>query len=93
MKLITMTLLVLLLGLSAFGQNEPSKSSPPIKILPEENKVKRIYELPAKTDYEIFNSKGQLIDTGNARFFDYTDYKAGLFFIRFDGKTHKIIKE
>ncbi len=93
MKLITITLLGLTLSSTAIGQNEQSQNLPPIKMLPNENEVRSIYELPTKTDYELFNSKGQLIAEGNAKFVDYTEYKAGIFFIRFNNTTKKIIKE
>ena len=93
MKLLTVILLATTLNTSAFGQSEQSQNLPPIKILPIENEVKNIYELPSKTDYEIFNSKGQLIAEGNAQFVDYTDYKSGIFFIRFNNTTKKIVKD
>ena len=88
------TLLIFLaLSFNAFSQNEPSKNLPPIKMLPKVGEVKLIYELPAKTDYKIYNSAGRLIQEGNAQFIEYTNYKKDTYFITFDDKTEKFTKK
>ena len=60
-----------------------------MKMLPKYGEVKQIYELPEKTDYKIFDSKGKLVSSGNAEFIDCTDYKKGIYFVNFEDRKEK----
>lgn len=83
MRLVATIILSSIISVSAFGQTEPSKKLPPLKMLPKDGEVKSIYELPEKTDYKIFDAKGKMVSSGNAEFIDYTDYKKGIYFVNF----------
>jgi hypothetical protein len=91
MKLLVTVILSSIISVSAFGQSEPSKKLPPMKMLKKykPGEVMRIYELPEKMDYKIYGVKGILVSSGNAEFVDYTDYKKGIYFIAFGDKKEK----
>ena len=86
MKLLATVILSSIISVSAFGQAEPSKKLPPMKMLPKDGEVKTMYELPEKMDYKIFDVKGKLVTSGNALFIDYTDYEKGIYFIIYGDK-------
>lgn len=89
MKLAALFIVTVILSLNSFGQTEPSKKLPPIKMLPKKGEVKHIYELPAPSAYKIYDIKGNLIAEGNAEFIDYTEYKKGIYFIAYADKKEK----
>ena len=86
MKKVLISISLLLVSKLGFSQNEQSKNIPSIKILPKNGEVKQIYELPAKTEYKIYNAAGKLVTEGNDQFIDYTKYKKGTYFILFNGR-------
>ena len=85
MKLLATIILSSIISLSGYSQSEPNKKLPPMKMLPKAGEVKQIYELTEKAEYNIFDSKGKLITTGNAQFIDYSEYKKGTYFIQIVG--------
>jgi len=87
------TISLTVLGQQEEDKNKPSKNMPPVNMLPKSGEVKQIYELPSKCSYEIFNSKGEFVTKGNAQFIDYTEYKKGVYFIRYENKTERFEKE
>ena len=93
MKFIVLTVAALSFGIAGFSQNQANKKLPSTEMLPKEGEVKHIYELPAATNYKIYDQKGELVKEGKGQFIDYTDYKKGTYFILFDGKKHSFIKE
>lgn len=93
MKTTTFIVLMFASSTTLFAQDEPSKKLPPCNMLPKTGEVKRIYELPAKSDYKIYDSNGQLVEGGNAEFIDITTYKKGTYFIQYDGKKEMFLKE
>lgn len=86
MKIISVLFLMLACVFTTPAQTDSTQKLPPFHMLPKEGKSKSIYELPGKTDYKIFNSKGKLVEEGNAEFIDITTYKKGTYFIHYDGK-------
>lgn len=92
MKLILL-LFTSLIFIISFGQNEPSQNMPPVEMLQGNEELKNIYELPFQTDFKIYDRKGALIDSGNAQFIDYTNYKAGTYFIKYDNQTKTFEKK
>ena len=40
-------------------------------------------------DYKVYDAKGSLIQSGNAEFVDYTDFKQGVYFIAYGDKKEK----
>lgn len=93
-KSILLVLVLLSFSCVSFGQEETSKKLPPLKMLPAKpGEVKQIYELPDSTNYSVYNQKGKLVDSGNAEFVDFTKYKSGTYFIKYDGVSRKIEKE
>jgi hypothetical protein len=93
MKIILLSLSILAFVIS-FGQNDSNTKLPPIEMLKgKPGDVKHIYELPSSTNYKIYNQKGHLIDSGYAEFIDYTEYKTGTYFIKYDNKTLTFKKE
>ncbi|HYG50313.1 MAG TPA: hypothetical protein VD905_05390 [Flavobacteriales bacterium] len=98
MKKFILLALFSIVSLHVFSQetediNVPSKAMPPAKMLPKAGKVKHIYELPSKCEYEIFNSMGEFVTKGNDQFIDYTAYKKGIYFIRYGNKTERFEKK
>ena len=72
------------------AQNEVPKNMPPVKILPKPGDApKKIFELPYKTEYQVFDNYGNFITKGNAQFIDCSKYKKGSYFIRYNGKTER----
>ncbi len=82
-------LICLLVSSSTFlyAQNEPSKKLPPMKMLPKEGEVKKIYELYDEVDYTIFDRSGATYQTGKAEFIDFTDFPDGVYYIRYKDKN------
>lgn len=76
-----------------YAQNEPSKKLPPMKMLPKEGEVKKIYELYDEVDYTIFDRSGATYQTGRAEFIDYTDFPVGTYFIRYSDENGKLRTE
>ena len=94
MKIFILCLIAFTISLSSFGQAKKiSKELPPREMLPKHGEVKQIYELPSKTNYEVFNSKGELVAKENGQFIDYTKYDLGTYFVRFDGVTESFTKQ
>ena len=98
MKNIAITIIALLLmgalSLPAYSQEKEtlSKSLPSLKMLPKSGEKKKIYELPKKQVYKIYDNMGELKSEGNAQFIDITNYKKGNYFIQYNGRTLKIEK-
>jgi hypothetical protein len=76
-----------------YAQNEPSKKLPPMKMLPKEGEVKKIFELYDEVDYAIFDKSGATYQTGKAEFIDYTDFPEGAYFIRYTDENGKLRTE
>ena len=84
-----------LITLITFGQTDASnntsrlnKKLPPKNMLPQNpGEVKKIYELPKVCDFKIFDEKGALVEQKTEEFIDYTNYKLGRYFIRYESKT------
>lgn len=65
-----------------------SEKMPPMSMLPTKpGEVKQIYELPKVCEYKIYNQKGKLIEHKTAEFIDYTKYKKGTYFVKYENKT------
>jgi hypothetical protein len=85
---IVLTSIILLsFGNTASAQSEEQKKMPPIEMLPENGKSKKIYQLPNKCEYRVFDSKGKLYDKGEAEWIDMGKYKKGNYFIKYNGET------
>lgn len=76
-----------------YSQEEPSKKLPAMKMLPKEGEVKQIFELSDLSEYELFDGFGNFISRGEGQFIDYTNFKKGTYFVRYNGKTEKFEKE
>ena len=59
---------------------------PPFDELPKTGEVKTFYEFELKTDYKLFNSRGELLKQGFAKFVDMTPYSPGKYIFKFDGQ-------
>jgi hypothetical protein len=68
-------------------KSEMSKKMPPSSMLPKSGEVKLIYELPKVCDYKVFDENGTLIDQKKGEFIDYTSYKKGTYFVKYENKT------
>ncbi len=69
-------------------KSEMSKKMPPMSMLPKNpGEVKMIFELPKVCDYKVFDEKGTLIDQKKGEFIDYTSYKKGTYFVKYENKT------
>lgn len=85
----------ILMSVFAFSQtdstrkeNTMSKKMPPLSMLPKNpGEMKMIYELPKECEYQIFDEMGNFLSKGKAEFIDYTDYKKGKYFIKFENQT------
>ena len=65
-----------------------TKRMPPLNMLPKNpGEVKQIYELPKVCDYKVFDENGTLIEQKRGEFIDYTSYKKGTYFVKFENKT------
>ncbi|NNE55048.1 MAG: hypothetical protein HKN32_03435 [Flavobacteriales bacterium] len=71
----------------ASAQTEEQKKMPPIEMLPKKGESKKIYQLPNKCEYAVFDSKGKLCDKGEAEWIDMGKYKKGIYFIKYNGET------
>lgn len=76
-----------------FAQNTSEQSLPPISKLPKEGEVKTFHELDAKYDYELFNRNGKKVDSGNAQFIETTNLEPGIYFLRYNKMTEKLVIE
>ena len=76
---------------TTLAQNKPAKKLPPIKMLKKGKlgEAMHIYELPNKSEYQVFDDFGNFLKKGNAQFIDFTEYKKGIYFIKFGDKTEK----
>jgi hypothetical protein len=94
MKTVFLISFAVLTGFTAFSQTDTSKNIPPMKMLPKNGEVKSFYELPSETKYQIFNQNGDLIESGEGKWIETTDYVLGTYFIKHEGKTEiLVIKE
>ncbi|MFK7757666.1 MAG: hypothetical protein AB8B53_12120 [Flavobacteriales bacterium] len=91
MKSIIFILLVFS-SVSAVHAQDDSQKLPPFHMLPKDGEVKNIYELPYECIYQLFNSKGDLIQDSIAEFIDMTPLEKGTYFIKFEGKSIKYDK-
>jgi hypothetical protein len=48
-----------------------------------------IYELPEYYDYKIYNVKGELYQSGSGEKVDITEYKNGVYFIKYEDQTRR----
>ena len=90
MKIIGIVLTSLILlscSHSASAQTEEQNKMPPIELLPKKGNSKKIYQLPNKCEYRVFDSKGKLYDKDEAEWIDMGKYKKGNYFIKYNGKT------
>jgi hypothetical protein len=72
------TLILLSFSNNASAQTEEQKKMPPIEMLPKNGKSKKIYQLPNKCEYKVFDSKGKLYDKGKSEWIDMAKYKKGI---------------
>ena len=101
MKKNILIIVCVLTALVSFGQtdttkkkSEMSKKMPPTSMLPKDpGEVKLIYELPKVCEYKIFNEKGELVEHKTAEFVDYTNYKKGSYFIKFENKSETFSRD
>lgn len=93
MKLVLLLSLFSTISISSYSQAELTKNVPPISMLPKDGEVKQIYELPVSTDYRIYNSTGQLVLESTGQFIEYTKFKKGVYFVRFEGKSESFKKD
>ena len=85
---IVLTFLILLsVNHLASAQTDEQKKMPPIEMLPKNGGSKKIYQLPNKCKYTVFDSKGKLYDKGEAEWIDMGKYKKGNYFIKYNGET------
>ncbi|MFT6243403.1 MAG: hypothetical protein ACJA0U_001503 [Salibacteraceae bacterium] len=85
-------LITIVFSVLSFGQKDTSQKIPPLVMLPAKGEVKTFFELSSKSNYKIYDQNGSFIDSGYAQFIDYTDYKAGKYFVRYDGNIGKFEK-
>jgi hypothetical protein len=94
MKTVLLLITGMTLSFSSFSQNEPSKNLPPLEMLKgKPGSVKHIYELPSIVDYKVYDKKGKLISEGKGKWVDYTKYKQGTYFIKYDAQTKSFEKQ
>lgn len=95
MKKTFLTIACVVTSIVAFSQTDSSqkkasmsKKMPPTSMLPQKpGEVKLIFELPKVCDYKVFDENGALIDQKKGEFIDYTAYKKGTYFVKYDNKT------
>ena len=95
MKKTILTITCVLLTLVTFSKTDTSqkkapmsKKMPPMSMLPKNpGEVKQIYELPKVCEYKTFDENGTLIEHKTAEFIDYTSYKKGTYFVKYENKT------
>jgi len=83
---------VILFSLSSFGQNKSNENLLYSETLKEKSNTKYIYELPKKLDYKVFNPKGKLVLDGKGKFINFTKYKDGVYYIKYEGQVIKFLK-
>lgn len=81
------TFILLLISNPSSAQTAEQKKMPPMEMLAKTGKSKKIYQLPKKYEYKVFNSKGKLYDKGEGEWIDMGKYKTGTYFIKYDDKT------
>lgn len=69
------------------AQTSEQKKMPPMEMLAKTGKSKKIYQLPKKYEYKVFNSKGKTCDQSEGEWSDIGKYKTGTYFIKYDDKT------
>lgn len=57
------------------------------------NPTQSIIHLPKATTWMLFNTLGEKVAQGNSETVDLGNYSTGIYFLKSDAKTHKIIKE
>jgi len=86
-KIALISLILLSVNHLASAQTEEQKKMPPIEMLPKKGESKKIYHLPNKCKYTVFDFKGKLYDKGEAEWIDMGKYKKGNYFIKYNGET------
>jgi hypothetical protein len=86
-------IVVLFISYSSSCQVEMSKELPPMSMLPKKGEVKTIYELPSSIEHKVYNKKGKLILEGKGKWIDFTKYKKGTYYIKYDDQNVRFVKE
>ena len=70
-----------------YSQDKPKEQKlPPINELPKKGENKTFYEFENVYEFELFDSKGKLIQKGNAQFVDTSKIPNGTYFFLYNGK-------
>ncbi len=93
MKTIFLLSLAFGLSFSSFSQNQSCEELPPIEILSQKGKIVEVYKLPAEIYFKVYNQRGKLKLEGKGKWIDFTKFKKGTYFIKYDDQIISYLKE
>lgn len=74
-----------------FAQSTSEQSFIPVSVIQKEGEAKTFYELGAKYDYELFNRNGKKLSYGNSHSIEITNLEPGVYFLRYNKMTEKLV--
>ena len=91
MKLISILFTLFSLSIMSYAQSDIPANMPPMKMLPKVGDApKKIYELPSKLTYSLFDVNGKLVLEATGQFIDCSELDKGVYFIRYEDEVAQI---